>query len=57
MQAQFICMTLNLVTLMALPLEKQEAIINAPEVERRAKRTEAALLVESQAKRPPAPAW
>jgi len=56
-QAQFICMTLNLVALLAHKIEVEEGITNTAEAKRRAERTQAALEAEIRAGLPPEPAW
>jgi hypothetical protein len=57
MQAQFVCLTLNLVSLLAHQLEVEEGITNLAEARRHARRTEAALAVELAAGRCPDAAY
>jgi hypothetical protein len=57
MQAQFICMTLNLVSLLAHTLEVEEGITNIAESRRKRKRTEEAIAIELAAGLATPSAW
>jgi hypothetical protein len=57
MQAQFICMTLNLVALLALRMKVEEGILNEAEAKRRDKRCDQLQKVQQKAGLPASTPW